>query len=117
MVAPSSRAVASSAAISSDDARDTASTLAIWSSKPAATPTQAPNEPSMTPAASATGAMPSARLPMRFPSAAAPPSTLFMALRTRSSGPEIMSTSDNVANTLKTSMSYFRAGVLRPLSP
>ena len=54
---------------------------------------------------------------MRFPSAAAPPSTLFMALRTRSSGPEIMSTSDNVANTLKTSMSYFRAGVLRPLSP
>ena len=104
VVAPSSRAVASSAAISSDEARDTAPTFAIWSSNPAATPTQAPNAPSMTPAASATGAMPSARSPMRFPSDATPPSTPFMAFLTRPSGPEIISTKDNVAKTLKTSM-------------
>ena len=63
-----------------------------------------PKAPSMTPAASATGAMPKARFPMRRPSDDTPPSTLFMAFFTRSRGPEIMSTRDNVAKTLNTSM-------------
>ena len=104
MVAPSSRAVASSAAISSDDARDTAPTFAIWSSKPAATPTQAPNEPSMTPAASAAGAMARARLPMRVPSPAVAALTPLMARLMRSSGPDSISTNERVAKTLKTSI-------------
>ena len=75
-----------------------------------------PNAPSMTPAASATGAMARARLPMRCPSVATPPSTLRMARRTRSRGPEIMSTRDNVANTLKTSILLLPRGTSAPVA-
>ena len=65
VVAPSSRALASSSRISDAVARDTAPTLAIWSSKPAAVDTHLPNAPSTAPAAKATGAIAEAKLPMR----------------------------------------------------
>ncbi len=106
VVAPSSRAAASRACISECVARETAPTLAIWSSKLAAVATHLPNAPTISAPPAASGPIARARLPMRVESPAVARSTFLSPPWILRRGLEIMSTNERVAKTLKTSMTY-----------